>query len=303
MHALQWIEITANFARHSEACLLSRQPMRKESAHSYWLNCRYRHDVWNDQLQQHRITIQKRDEARRSQSWYEILPTLQEILLSEPLTRCLTHHALVMEEHEVDQDFGALAQSTLVTHTEARQRCLHLIVFGTGLSTEYALRLNRLRKSCENFTDQILAVMRAINPLEEISFNNARTQQIRRQLHQDGIQDAFVQLHCASAVNCFLRKTALDIDYREAHPKQSSRIAETVIGLFPRELFDGYGIPRSIQSSRLLQMNLNSELSDQAPLPCNWQQATNSASKLFSPLDLLASEGQRPVRDLQAKRW
>ena len=107
MHALQLIEFAAAFSRHSEACVLTGQPLRREAANSYWLNCRYRHDLWSASLNKHRKAIQKEHSELQSRSWYEVLPTIHEILLSEPLTRCITQLALVLEEREIDSDFGA----------------------------------------------------------------------------------------------------------------------------------------------------------------------------------------------------
>src|SRR5690606_30154203 len=100
--------------------------------------------------------------SRRARHWHEAVPVIQEILLSEPLTRVVAYHAAVLEQQGIEHDFSPLAHSALAAHIEARNRCLHLIVFGPGLSVEDAVTLNRLRRTLESYTDELLSCMSTV---------------------------------------------------------------------------------------------------------------------------------------------
>lgn len=294
MHAIELIDLAATFVRHAEAQVALRTNLSKEAMHGFWLTCRYRHDGWSARLAAHRAAIQKEGASERNRLWYEILPVLQEILLSEPLTRCVAHQAVVLEEAGIELDFAALAQSALSAHVEARHRCLHLIVFGNGLSTNMAVRLNRLRRISEQYTDQLLAALRSTQKSDVCSFDALATSAIRAKMQSSGSWDTCCRLHTAGLAHWYIRTSALDLDYRKGDARQNSRLAQTVLGLLPETMFDGFGVPISHHFSSFLR-DSDSESSQKS-------QAAMSGS-LNSPLDLIASGRHIPSVPSSARRW
>ncbi|MEM8736207.1 MAG: hypothetical protein AAGG44_18395 [Planctomycetota bacterium] len=280
MHALRLVEIAASFARHADVQLAIRVACPKEAVHSYWLTARYRHDLWSSRLAAHRAAIQRPGSSQRAQQWLDIIPTIQEVLLSEPLTRCVAHHAACLEEQEIDFDFGPLAQSAFAAHLEARHRCLHLIVFGSGLSPEQAARLNHLRRACEAVTDQLLATLMGTHGEDTFSFDPLSTATARTKIAATPTQ-AVMRLHTSAALHWFVQETALDIDYRQENPVQNERMATATNGLWPDSLFDSFGVPLS-KSMATIRADENRN----TPFAF-------AANPLSSPLDLLKIPSRR----------
>lgn len=293
MHAINLIEVAATFVRQAEAQIaLGLQPPRR-AIHIFWLNYRYRYDSWSSRLAAHRTAIQQPGASYRNQQWYDIVPVIQDVLLSEPLTRCVAHQATVLEELELDADFAALAQSSLSAHVEARHRCLHMIVFGSGLPTELAVRLNRLRKICEAYTDQLLILLRPVEQTDVFSFDAPFVGASRSKLQHSASTDACRRLHTSALSQWFLRSSALDVDYRKASPTENEQITQSILGLMPKEIFDSFGVPMTQHAAHSKRITR-----DAAASPKYF------AGKLSSPLDLLNMPVSRAVTSQPSdNRW
>ena len=294
MHAIAFVELAAAFVRHSETQISLRQPATRQHVQALWMTSRFRHDAWSARLATHRTAIQRPGVSFRQRRWREIMPVIQEVLLTEPLTRCIAHHATLLEELQIDKDFAALAHSSLNAHIEARHRCLSLIVFGSGLATEWAVRLNRLRRLCESYTDQLLASMRPTKQVDLCSFDSPAMGGMRRTFQEQCYSDWCRRLHNCSLVRAFLESADFDLDRRSAQGKHNQQVAESVLGLLPRELFDAFGVP---MSKRLAVLQRGSAEPARHP--------QSSLAILNSPLDLLGRPPSRGTSSTQSakRRW
>ena len=291
MHAIGFINLAASFVRHADTQISLRHFVARQHAQAWWLAARFRHDIWSTRLATHRAAIQRPGVSSRNRQWLEILPVIEEVLLAEPLTRCVAHHATVLEELDIDGDFAALAHSTLTAHIEARHRCLHLIVFGSGLAIELAVRLNRLRRLCESFTDHLLASMRSVQHVDLFSFDSVATRKLRERLRAECYSEACRRLHMCSLA-CWFHQNADDEldDRRPVDAEHNQRIAESILGLLPADLFDDFGVPLSQQIAALKFARLEPAMSQLANGP------------LASPLDLLQRTPSRNDSSEAAKR-
>jgi hypothetical protein len=294
MHALQLTEVAACFARYASSQVSLRAPCDRDAVHAFWLGSRYRHDVWSGRLAAHRQAIQTPSTTERIRLWFEIMPTLQEIFLAEPLTRCIAQLATVLDEHEIDLDFAPLARSALTAHTEARHRCLHLIVFGQGLPTDEAVRLNQLRKACETYTDWLLASLPATVAEDEFSFDPMAVTAARESL-QENANETLLRMFTTTCTHWFIQETSLLIDYREENARQNRRIADSVLQLWPKEMFDSLGLPISRQAATFFVP------SEDRSAP----KTKHSVQPLNSPLDLLKFSSRRVMapENSPAKRF
>ncbi|MEC8558352.1 MAG: hypothetical protein VXZ82_25385 [Planctomycetota bacterium] len=291
MHALTLIDVANSLTCQAEVLLRVRAALPKSQTHDYWLACRNRHSCWMESLAEHKNNIRDHSVSSRQHYWFEIVPTLQEILLCEVLTRCVAHQACLLEEQQIDTDFAPLAQSAFSTHIEARNRCLNLIVFGTGLPTGYGRQLNRLRKFCEIVSDQLLAGMHELLSGEQFAFEPDATSKARQKLFCSGVNDRVVRLHCTALSSWFLRQTALDIDYRKANPARIDAVADAVAGLLPAETFDSFGLPLT-NSFCKLQASTDEDVAPGA-----------SVGKFSSPLDILSAWARHEITEFSDKRF
>lgn len=255
MHALDLAELATIVAHYSPAIIAHRTPPPRNRQQEYWLEARFRHDVWSSKLATHRQEIQAVGVTHRRHCWQRILPIMEDILVSEPLTRCLAYHARLLADRQIDSDFSTIANSVLSSHIEARHRCLHLLVFGEGLSVEHSVRLNRLRRELESYTDSLLATLPPLESAASICFDTSWTDQ------QRDYANAFANtrwidtrgLHLA----CLRRSLKPSMTHRLAASNPACttsayKIYSAVIGFFAGDLFDSLGLPRSPQNASLL---------------------------------------------------
>lgn len=245
MHAAQLIEITSTYVRLTRAHLAHRQSVRPEAAHAYWLTNRFRHEYWSGRLAAHRAAIQRPGVRQRNLRWLEITPVIQEVLLSEPLARCVAYHGKLLEDQGIDDELAPLAQSTLAAQVEARHRCLHLIVFGTGLSPELAVKLNRLRRLLELFNDQLISSMLPLENLDLYCFDGETVQASHRRLQRSGYPSGVGRFHAAMMSRWVYQAGAIDIEAQAANARLNQRLSEVILEMFPGDSFDSFGLPRS----------------------------------------------------------
>jgi hypothetical protein len=266
MHAITLAELASTFVGVATSILKQRLLPTHVAAQALWSIHRSRCDEWNYRLASHRDALNRSGATARSRKWHEVMPVLQEILLTEPLTRTLACFASHLEEVQLSDEFSPLLHSNLVSHIEARHRCLNLIVFGQGLSVESSVRLNRLRRNLETYSDQLLAVMPQTSTIESYCFDVTAIRQTRMELSRtsDSRDGRWLQLHMQSLERQLWQNLQSDIDWRSVNGRLNHRISQSVMALLPNQVFDGFGIPRSTGFSAITHQE--SPESDGKPL-------------------------------------
>ncbi len=284
MHAQQLISLANTYAHMAALQRVHRQPSPREASQSYWLTNRFRHEYWSGRLAAHRAAIQGIAIGQRHARWLDIVPVIEEILLSEPLTRVVALHGKIMEREQIDDELAPLAHSVLTAHLEARHRCLHLIVFGSGLSPALAVRLNRLRRNVELFNDQLMASLPTLAGGDLYSFDQPASDRARDELASTHLDSNPVgrRVHERALFHWSLQNTSLDADPRAANGRLNQRLSETVLEMWPQASFDGLGVARS---PRGLWPCVDSSESDGAG---------ESSPSTASPLSVLQPNGLQP---------
>lgn len=253
MHALDLAELATIVARYSPNMIAHRSAPPRSRQQQYWLESKFRQDFWCSKLAAHRQEIQCLGVTHRRQCWQRIIPIIEDILVSEPLTRCVAYHAHILADQMIDVDFSTLANSVLSSHIEARHRCLHLLVFGEGLSVEHSVRLNRIRRELECYTDSLLTTLTPLEKARSLYFDAFWAGQMRD--YANGFADT---------VWIDSRGLHLDCLRRSLRPSMANRLAATlpcssangkihaaVLGFMAPELFDSFGIPQGLRAARL----------------------------------------------------
>jgi len=252
MHAIELTEMAAVFAGlSSDLVALGCVPDRL-AGQKYWLESRFRHDFWNAKLAEHRQNLQYLNASHRKRSWLQILPVIEEVLISEPLTRCIAYHGRLLADRKIDSDLAALSQSVLTSHIEARHRCLHLIVFGEGLAVEHSTRLNQLRRSMEGFNDSILSFLLPIDPPDNYSFDAVsihHTQTNRDKSTTHWLNARRLQL--SSLRIAFRLAIARRLGSVAASQNANRKIHEATVRFLPETYFDGLGLPLTAHTATL----------------------------------------------------
>lgn len=250
MHPITVAEFASTFVRFVPAWLSHRVKPDHGSVQRYWLYTRYRHDDWSGRLAEHSQAIERQGICAREHRWTEITPVIQEVLMTEPLARVLMIVGNLFERLRITDELAALANSALQSHTEARNRCLHLMVFGQGLSVQRAVRFNRLRRKLERYSDQLLASL----PEHPSKYD----QYFEPECVDEPPKDIAANSHCWLTLHTQLISSLLwknvqnDIEWRSVNGRLNSQIVQSVLGMLPQQLFDDVGAPRSSQLSQRL---------------------------------------------------
>jgi len=156
MHARWLVDIAMLYVRQWPELLSTRSGFASAATHAYWSRSRQRFDYWQASLSQHRSQIDSAGASKRVALWQAIRPTMEEIFLSDMLTRVLATTSRTIERLGIDKDASPIAHSIFTGHEDIRNRCLRLMML-PGLPVDQAVELNRIRHSLEHWTDRFLA--------------------------------------------------------------------------------------------------------------------------------------------------
>ena len=303
MHAISLAELSSTFVALAATMLDRKIAPLRTAAHEFWIHQRSRHDYWSQLLAEHRDSLNRTGASYRARKWHEILPVLQEILVTEPLSRALACFAAQLEEQKISDEFAALAQSVLVSHIEARHRCLHLIVFGNGLPVETAVKLNRIRRHLEAYSDNLIAAFPDVVNIDALCFDSNVVRQSRIELQQlsrrscaddDSFGGPWLTIHMHLLAHQLWRTLRFDLDWRASSGRLNHRLSQAVLGMLPATAFDSLGVPRSLRNS-WIGSSISTE-SDGKPL---------NPAVADSPLNLFFTHAShnRMIRQPNRRRW
>ncbi|RMF40990.1 MAG: hypothetical protein D6753_10520 [Planctomycetota bacterium] len=291
MHAYDLVRLANCFAHGAPAHLRSGVVPHSASVHSYWLSSRFRHEDWSARLAAHRTAISRPGSSLRARLWHEILPVIQEVLLSEPLVRCLAYHGRSLEERGLDAEFSPLVHSVMNAHVEARHRCLHLIVFGAGIPSEMAAHLNLLRQRLEVFSDALLSRMDAPHHVDVYRFGPRQGPVLGWRPEQAIRCAEGMRSSSAMLVLWAEAQIAPLLDGRIVGRRYNRQIAESVLQMLSPACFDSVGIPISARFA-----GIRFRGPDRAP---GFEGSTDS-----SPLDLIQPRPSSQTSHAAAsRRW
>ncbi len=253
MHAIDLAELAGTFVRGAAAQVGLRLPLAGNAPRDYWLTARFRHENWMHDLSQHRDSIGRPGTSRRARQWDEVLPIIQEILLAEPLARVVAYFAAVIDELGIDREFSPLANGVLAAHIEARNRCLHLIVFGQSLPVEQAVILNRLRRALESFNDQLLSCLPPIDNCGLYCFD--KQQMLRQRTATAALvhHPIWPALHTMCLWESLWQALRNRLDWRTGSARLNYQLSQHILRLSPAASFDSFGIPHTAAWGKLLR--------------------------------------------------
>ncbi|QDV71473.1 hypothetical protein Poly24_52090 [Rosistilla carotiformis] len=243
-------ELAASLAIHGPRLLADGDSIPAAALQDYWIASRNRSTRWHQTLALHR-EFERSGNLTGLRAWWENqLPTLEEILVSEILTRVYASLGHGLDAKLAEPEVYPVVHSVHVSHLEARNRVLGVMVSQRGASSEAVARLNRLRKTVERWTDVLVGQVAAVFPeaarygsvLERtLSFAEdgcdqaARTRQTQGWLLMAAIRDSLLRQMSANAAN----------------PIENGKISDSVLVCLRPDMFDALGTLQSLWLHRL----------------------------------------------------
>ncbi len=229
MHARWLVEIATLFAVHSSGTEIPAAGNHASAPHRYWTVSRQRFDRWQSQLSRHRDQLETAGASRRVALWKQVRPTLEEILLSDVLTRVVAAFGARLESEGIDTDMGPIVHSVHTTQEDVRHRCLRLLMT-PGLPVDQAVELNRIRFALEQWTDTFLSQLPIGIEVLPFCFKVDRTQDlVEEAAERSNDQSKFVAWQLMSA-SC-QKWMSINCPSTSANPQLNRQIGEASLAM------------------------------------------------------------------------
>lgn len=208
----------------------------------YWAASKCRLQRWQSALKMFEEDVRNPDP--RHNPWPAIEALVQEILVSELLTRVWT--ALLVQHDEIsrNQELKCIGYSVYIGHLEARNRAARLILHDRARGEEVYERLNQMRCRLERWTDMLLSRLDDLNIARQFGFDRHRVSDFAADRHLEHAErrsqmESLLQASLAAALG-------RDTSRCTANPDLNREIVAGILECFPDDRFDGTGLPKGL---------------------------------------------------------
>ncbi|HMP80563.1 MAG TPA: hypothetical protein PKD54_14005, partial [Pirellulaceae bacterium] len=157
MHARHQAEFAAWLAAHSFTVSQHLKSLQGLEIENYWLFSKLRLERWQAALK-----LFEKDLASSTPShnpWPALETVVEEILLSEVLTRIWSAILLSADRQRQRDDLSGLVYSVFLRHLETKLRAFRMTLSAQATHTAAFDRINQLRRCTEKWTDLLLSYL------------------------------------------------------------------------------------------------------------------------------------------------
>lgn len=251
MHCVLTADLAAVISHHGRAILHRRESVPPEAMTQYWASTRNRFELWHRAMARYRNCEQTGDMNSLRQWWSEHVVVMEEVLVTEMLTRIVASLADGLERDSEHKEIAPIAHAIHLTHLEARNRVQQIMLYGRGNSVQDAVRLNRLRQGVERWTDALIGRM-AVNENGSLRYaidpnRAAEYAEEARALGVGPARDTAVWLMNAAMHDMLRRRTSPNA----ALPDANRSVIKSLMMMLRPDLFDSIGVLKSLWLHRL----------------------------------------------------
>jgi hypothetical protein len=247
MHARELVELAAIVSAHGPVLVRERGRIPDSCMEAYWVASKSRLDRWAHALRRFRAAG---GGSGRKPCWPTVRGVIEEIITGEVLTRVWAAVTCAYDRRYGSDDMEPIARSVLIGHLEARHRVLTLLVHGPSIEAEHAVKLNRLRRRTERWTDLLIGYLMGLDDVSEFAIDPERARDFSEDLscrcRLPGGRFAW-PLMLASLRTGFVQ----GLGAVSPNGQYNAQIAVSILSAFPPDVFDSTGILRSLWLERL----------------------------------------------------
>jgi hypothetical protein len=261
MQACDLVELAAVVAVNGRQ-FIHHGRISESALEQYWSISKSRLSGWSSALKDYG-SLQQSDvpyvsqEASLILAWRCIKPIIEEILVSEILTRVWTALACEYDRTRASQEVEPVVRSIYLGHQEVRNQSLNLLVYGRGFNTQQAVEVNRLRRRCERWCDMLLAYVCTTDQRPEFSFEPERTAEFAKDLSEE-------RSHSLNSVGWQIvlssLRAAFSVESGESsHAEHHRKISAAILGCLGSDAFDSLGLMRTLWIDRIQHITDDAE--------------------------------------------
>ena len=251
MHCVLIADLAATVSHHGPAILYRREAIPPQAMTQYWASSRNRFELWHQTMARYRHAEQSGDFNSLRNWWRDHVVVLEEVLVTEMLTRVIAAMAAGMEATGDTDEISPVTHAVHLNHLEARNRVQQIMLYGRGNSVADAVRLNRLRKGVESWTDALIGRMAARTPEiihYAIDSSRAASHAEETRMYGHGPARDTSDYLMNAAMHDMLR---LRTSPAAALPEANRAVAKSVMLMLRPDLFDSVGALKSLWLHRL----------------------------------------------------
>ncbi len=250
MHARELAELAALLAAHGPVFIRSGLPISERNIEEYWVASKSRLDRWGRTLKQISTRVAEHGALSTGVQETQVRGVMEEVFASEILTRVWAAVSCAHDRRLAADLAEPIARGVLIGHLEARHRVLTLLLQGSVVSSDLAIKLNRLRRHTERWTDMLVGYLTGLEEVAEFAVDPDRARDFAEDLHFQSQMPG--GRHAWPLIQASVR-SSFDTGITAASPNGdlNARIAQSILGCFQAELFDGTGQFHTLWLDRL----------------------------------------------------
>ncbi len=252
MHSVLIADLAALASQHGPAIIRGQDEVPAEAVAEYWARSRGRMDLWHQAMTRYQNAQRGGNSMAMRHWWRDHIVVLEEVLVSDMLTRVIASLAIGLDEStELDDEVSPVTHGIYLSHLDATNRVHKILINGRGSSVSEAVRLNRLRKGVESWTDALIGRMSYHSPNTiQYAFDLQRAQEFAKETRSypsGPARDTAAWLMNAAMHDTLRQRTSAQV----ALPEANRLVAASVMMMFRPDRFDSVGVLKSLWMNRL----------------------------------------------------
>ena len=254
----QTVEIAAMIAAQSAHVIEGTARVPDIPLQKYWTSTKQKMSVWRREIDRHAIDGLDDSAAENQSRWRLLEPILEEIFVSEILTRVWGAVLTASDQRRGIRHAEPFARSTLIGHLECRHLALNQLVNGKHVSSTAIAQVDRFRRRTERWTDMCLGHLLPMYAVRDFAFDARRA--------NDFGEDPMINPGNATSTSAWtmvLASLRMAFPETEPHCRETipidQEIHDSIIACFPPDAFHRDGSFKSLSLLRIGRSGLRSE--------------------------------------------
>lgn len=256
MRASQLAELGSWIALHADHFIYCEYHQPSLTATNYWTASKARLQRWDAALK--RFEQDFANCERVHDPWPALEMVVQEILISELLTRVWSATVIIHDwYHQQDAMYGP-THSVHVAHLEAKTRAIRILLQARPRNEFVFDRLNRLRRRVERWTDMFLGQLPNAEKVSIFGFDRNRVFDFNREQDNEFLSEIAIRQRVLAA--SFSIDVVRDQTPCCVNPDLNRELAAGILDFFTADRFDSNSMPKSIRWIWLEKAQIDTQL-------------------------------------------
>lgn len=255
MHATRLAEMAGWLTACPDSFSGGTRPLDPRRGLRYWTAAKCRLERWQTALRVFETDLQQPDP--RHNPWPAIEVVVQEILISDLLTRVWTA-LLIQHDRQVGHpELQGIGYSVFIGHLELRNRALRLLLQHRRAGQHTFDRLEPLRRRMERWTDLLLSRISDPETVSRFGFDADRVCNFSADRHlETGGRRQAMEEQLQGSLSAAL---TAELNPSPANPGLNAEIVAGILECVPSSRFDSPALPRGLLHMQVEQMRDDAE--------------------------------------------